>query len=750
MTMPRAMQAVVLLSAMLSLSAFCLADDSFVFLAFSLVAAACSGVLAQGARPRRLPTRVAYWLIAILVVAAASMALVAGRPPDVQRVGLLCGMALVIKLFARHRASDERHVLALGGILLLVAALDSTDVLAGLPLVLGSLLMPVCAAAAWVQASSERAAASHDARRPSGAAPAPFEPSVGSTPMRCWAVFGTASFLITAACAAVVFVIFPRQGFEGESWTRTRTAGFSLRVSLASDERIEDSRTEVMTVRWIGPDGVAGEHVEPLRLRGAVFDAYDPVSQSWQVPQQPNRRYIDGEGEAFVPFAQAGIDMRQQVWRQVVQMRGLATNQVFSVLAPIALQAPEGMTVALDASTMLLQSASSRIGEFDRYALSVKPFPTEGDMAALAGGIVEPGPLPSFPVEGVEPFAQAFWQRFGPRGRTVPTLEQARSSPAARWDRNRAVATALEQALLSGDFRYTTDLGSIRRRRGEDPIVNFLSSSKLGHCQYFASALCAMCQSMGVDARVVAGFIALEYDDAQSQYIVRSSNAHAWVEVRTGPAQWTSVDGTPPATLEVLQAQQRSWADGLRWIWDPLNFAWTRHVVSFDEQAQSEFVERMASTREALSRPVRAVREATELVRQRLVETFSGLVGGLWLGSIVTVLLASIVVIVLLQLRRRRTSRLLGRSAGPRERELARIYLDALRAAARHGVQRVAGMTPLAVASALDRTSPEAAGHLRSVIRSFYEVRFGGFEATAQRCAAAAESLARLRRIRTP
>jgi len=750
MTMPRAMQALVLVTAMLSLSAFCIADDSFVFLSFSLVAAALSGVLAQGARPKRLPTIVAHSIIASLVAAAAISAFIAGRPPDIEQVGFLCGSALVIKLFARHRAADERHVLALGSILLLVAALDGTDVLAGLPLVVGSLLMPVCAAAAWVQASTERAAAAHASRIPAGSLPVAFEPSAGASPMRCWAGFAVASVIVTAACGVLVFLGFPRQGLEGESWSRTRAGGFSLRVSLASDERIEDSRTEVMTVRWIGPDGVAIEHNEPLHLRGAVFDRYDPISQSWQVPQQPRREYIEGAGEGFVPFVESGIDTRFQVYRQVVQMRGLATNQVFSVLAPISIQAAEGMSVALDQSTMLLASASSRIGEFDRYTVAVKPYASDRDMTVLSGGFIEPGPVPGFPVAGVQPLALELWERWKPRGRAVPDLDAAALRPAARWERNRAVATALESALLSGDFRYTTDLGSIVRRRGEDPIVNFLASSRQGHCQYFASALCAMCQSMGVDARVVAGFIALEYDASQSQYIVRSSNAHAWVEVRTGEAQWTTFDGTPPTTLEALQAEQRSWADGLRWLWDPLNFAWTRHVVSFDVQAQAELADRMASTREALSRPVRAAREALDAVRQRLVETFSGLVGSLWLASIGMVLAATIVVLALLRGRRRRTAPLLGPDASPRERELARHYLDALRAARRRGAIRRAGMTPLEVAAELALHSPEAAMHLRSVVDSFYAVRFGGRPATIDRCTAAARSLAALQRARTP
>ena len=750
MTMPRAMQAMILVTAMLSLSAFCIADDSFVFLSFSLVAAALSGVLAQGARPRRMPTIVAHSIIASLVAATVVSAFIAGRPPDIEQVGFLCGTALVIKLFARHRAADERHVLALGSILLLVAALDATDVLAGLPLVIGSLLMPVCAAATWVQASTERAAAAHAALVPAGSLPVAFEPTTGAAPMRCWTGFAVASVIVTAVCAALVFLGFPRQGLDGESWSRTRTGGFSLRVSLASDERIEDSRTEVMTVRWIGPDGLAIEHTEPLHLRGAVFDRYDPISQSWQVPQQPRREYIDGAGEAFVPFVESGIDARFQVYRQVVQMRGLATNQVFSVLAPISIQAAEGTSVAFDQATMLLSGASSRIGEFDRYTVAVKPYASDRDMTVLSGGFIEPEAVPTFPVAGVRPLALDLWERWKPRGRTVPDVDEALRRPAARWERNRAVATALESALLSGEFRYTTDLGSIVRRRGEDPIVNFLSSSRQGHCQYFASALCAMCQSMGVDARVVAGFIALEYDASQSQYIVRSSNAHAWVEVRTGDAQWTTFDGTPPTTLEALQAEQRSWADGLRWLWDPLNFAWTRHVVSFDVQAQAELVDRMASTREALARPVRATREALDAIRQRLAETFSGLVGGLWLASIAMVLAASIVVAALLRVRRRRTEPLLGSDASPGERELARHYLDALRVAQRRGAARRAGMTPLDVVAELAQRSPDAAAHLRSVVESFYAVRFGGQPATAERCSAAARALSALQGVRTP
>ena len=91
MTMPRSMQTLVLVTAMLSLSAFCLARDAFVFLAFVLVAAAVSGVLAQGARPRRLPTTIAHLLIGGLVVSSATSAIVAGTLLTALRSGRVRG-----------------------------------------------------------------------------------------------------------------------------------------------------------------------------------------------------------------------------------------------------------------------------------------------------------------------------------------------------------------------------------------------------------------------------------------------------------------------------------------------------------------------------------------------------------------------------------------------------------------------------------------------------------------------------------
>ena len=71
-----------------------------------------------------------------------------------------------------------------------------------------------------------------------------------------------------------------------------------------------------------------------------------------------------------------------------------------------------------------------------------------------------------------------------------------------------------------------------------DTIEQFLFDTKRGHCEYFASALAAMCHSVGVQARVITGYVAYEFDPGGQEYIVSESNAHAWVEVRTDDWSW--------------------------------------------------------------------------------------------------------------------------------------------------------------------------------------------------------------------
>ncbi len=62
------------------------------------------------------------------------------------------------------------------------------------------------------------------------------------------------------------------------------------------------------------------------------------------------------------------------------------------------------------------------------------------------------------------------------------------------------------------------------------PLSDFLFQSKLGHCEYFATAMAIMLRTQGIPARMVSGFVAQDYNAVTGFYEVKGINAHAWVE----------------------------------------------------------------------------------------------------------------------------------------------------------------------------------------------------------------------------
>ena len=91
-----------------------------------------------------------------------------------------------------------------------------------------------------------------------------------------------------------------------------------------------------------------------------------------------------------------------------------------------------------------------------------------------------------------------------------------------------------------------------------DPIGDFLFRYRSGHCEYFATAMVLMLRSQGIPARFVTGFLGGE-NNRLGYYIVRQSNAHAWVEAYLPDSGWTVFDPTPPAGRPAV-AQRSLWS----------------------------------------------------------------------------------------------------------------------------------------------------------------------------------------------
>jgi transglutaminase-like putative cysteine protease len=162
--------------------------------------------------------------------------------------------------------------------------------------------------------------------------------------------------------------------------------------------------------------------------------------------------------------------------------------------------------------------------------------------------------------------------------------------PATRSpDADEQAARALESHLRL-NYAYTLEITAAPA--GRDATEHFLFTSREGHCEYFASALASMCRAVGIEARVVTGYVAAEFLEGASKYVVRESNAHAWVEVPLSRGQWVTLDATPPADLTRIHQPTLGPLARIRRAFDSIELAWIHGVVGFDERSRASVLGR--------------------------------------------------------------------------------------------------------------------------------------------------------------
>lgn len=97
---------------------------------------------------------------------------------------------------------------------------------------------------------------------------------------------------------------------------------------------------------------------------------------------------------------------------------------------------------------------------------------------------------------------------------------------------------------LKTNFEYSLRPGPTPRSR--DFIDYFLYSSKIGYCVHFGTALTIMLRLAGVPSRYVEGFKMSEEKNAEGEFVIRNSDAHAWTEVLVDEENdlWITFDAT--------------------------------------------------------------------------------------------------------------------------------------------------------------------------------------------------------------
>lgn len=339
-----------------------------------------------------------------------------------------------------------------------------------------------------------------------------FEPAAlwkGLLPLVALAAVGS------AIVATPLFLSLPRwtvSTFESTDTEPIRTVGFSDTVMLGELGGAVNNPELVMRVTFFRGRGDSPMRLvgEPL-FRGTVLTRY--TGRVWSQPTQSH------------PIA-LPTEARGTITRQRISAEPLDTMEIFHVTPAVSIDEPD-QRLKLNLSTgrlFRLEEYQHRTLEFDlgttgirgnrqRTVLPCAQRPN--DLGTLLEPLLQPfdkeGGAAAFPM-----IAQLAGQILADRG-----IDPKRNSLEA--------ARALSDYFhTSGSFFYSLD--AVERDQSIDPLEDFVSENRAGHCEYFAGALVLMLRSQGIPARMVIGFKGGEWNDVGKYYQVQQLHAHAWVE----------------------------------------------------------------------------------------------------------------------------------------------------------------------------------------------------------------------------
>ncbi len=115
---------------------------------------------------------------------------------------------------------------------------------------------------------------------------------------------------------------------------------------------------------------------------------------------------------------------------------------------------------------------------------------------------------------------------------------------AREWSRGEPTpyrqVLAIQEHLLDPSFTYSQD---VRPEADANALVEFLTVTKTGFCQQFSTAMAVLVRELGYPSRVAIGYKPGDLEDGT--YLVRTDDAHSWVEVLFPGYGWLAFEPTP-------------------------------------------------------------------------------------------------------------------------------------------------------------------------------------------------------------
>jgi len=351
--------------------------------------------------------------------------------------------------------------------------------------------------------------------------------------------------------AAGIFFLLPRAsaGYLGAYAPGGEiTTGFSDRVELGRIGEIQQSASVVMHIRIDGDDRGSFD----LKWRGVALSHFDGRSWSNNRDERPLFPRLDG---LFVlPPRAGGHSSSPRPIHYRVVMEPVGMNVFFLAATPESLEGNYGHVAIDDGGGVFNLDPEHPV---NRYQATSDIAQTSASSLRSAGQAYPPEVLSSY--LGLPALDSR-----------IPELAR-KITASADNDYDRAAAL---ETYLRTHFGYSLQLS---RTVPHDPLANFLFERRQGHCEYFASSMAVMLRILGIPSRVVNGFRTGEFNDLTSQYVVRASNAHSWVEAYFPGHGWVAFDPTPGASIAATTGWSR-----ISMYADAMASFWREWIVNYD------------------------------------------------------------------------------------------------------------------------------------------------------------------------
>jgi len=725
---------------LLGLTGFAMAVESPGFWGFCVLSVGVNAWLVRSGRYTPFPRWLAN-VVTLFSLTYVFMQIWALRRPPLLCIGQFLAFLQIIKLYEQRANRDYTQLLVLSLLLMVAAAINTASLLFGFLMLVYMTMSLYCCLIFHLKVEADRAKAAFLilSDKISPATLQQDQRYLARSMRRLTGLVWTAA----TAMAVLVFIFFPRGaglGILGQLQFKTNAAmtGFSDRVAFDQINNIKQNDDIVAHVMvFKGDKRVAG--TESLFLRGLTLDTYGPdpgrlQRYQWTRARQNNDEDLASDGDLSTHLVSTGAQ-----WRQQIRLEPSEARYLFALPGVMRLQTERqfGLRyVPADESIHAAEVVSSSL----KYDVISTNQPTRPELfdnilrqTLLIGGDSDAKVLDRIRIYTL-------------RHEVTDGLAAQHSRIYAIQDSNEEIARKIEHHLKS-NFTYTLNLTEYRTvLKDGDPVYNFLTKVRRGHCEYFASAMTLMCQSVGIPARMVVGFRCDgdSYNVYSNGYVVRQANAHTWVEVLT-PRGWVAFD--PTSGREDSRHRSASLWQSIKQFFDFVEYKWAEHVVAYDVKDRENMLQSLDTT---ITRT--AVTTAGEILNWRewishkwedlafssaFYDTFFNVLS-LLIALMAAGMCAAIIWYFVSRGRLKRRAHRIGFDTLPRRQQLrlARqlAFYDTLTLALhRHQIVRQPHLTAKEFANTLVFLPAESYEAIRRLTRLFYRVRFGNTDLNSHR-----------------